>query len=125
MNIVPTNKSDFTACENLKVAQDREVIACLNDLLEWLQDINWPVAPKVLERISNLGQPLVKPVTDILEGSDEVWKYWLISCLLPEIDIEIRKSFIPTLTKIAQNPTLEEINEEVNIVSVEVLDELV
>ena len=125
MNIVPTNKCDLTACENLKVAEDREVISRLNDLLEWLQDINWPVAPKVLERISSLGQHLVKPITAILEGCDEVWKYWLISCLLPEIDLETRKSFIPMLTKIAKSPTSEEIKEEVNIVSVEVLDVLV
>jgi hypothetical protein len=125
MDIVPTNKSDLSACDNLKIAQDEEVVARLNDLLGWLQDINWPVASKVLERISSLGQPLVKPVIEVLEGNDAVWKYWLISYLLPEIEIETRKSFIPVLRKMAKSPTPEEIKEEVNIVSAEALNVLV
>ncbi len=125
MIIVPTNKSDFIACENLEVAQDSEVIALLPELLEWLQDINWPVASVVLERISSLGEPLVEPVINILEGSDEVWKYWIVLCLLPKIGIETRRSFIPALSKIVNAPTSEEIKEEVNIVSAEILNALV
>jgi hypothetical protein len=51
MKIVPSNKSDFEACNNLQVTSDEEVLKNIAELLEWLQDINWPEATKVIERI--------------------------------------------------------------------------
>ncbi len=64
--IVPAHKSDLASIERLHTVGDAGVIAVLPELLEWLQDINWPVARGVLERVAVLGNELVEPVRSIL-----------------------------------------------------------
>ena len=121
MNIVPANKSDLDACNNLLQASDEEVKEKLNELLEWVQDINWPVAVHICERLKNIGSPLVEPVKNILLSTDEVWKYWVISGLLSKASNETICSLKTELENIVKNPTDAEKAEEVNIVASEVL----
>lgn len=66
MKLVPSTKTDFEACANLRKAADTEVTPFVNDLLEWLKDLNWPVAPLVQERLAKLGAELVEPVRTVL-----------------------------------------------------------
>ena len=47
MSFVPKDKFDEDACGKLFLTSDKEVILALPELLEWLQDYNWPVASKV------------------------------------------------------------------------------
>ncbi len=75
MNIAPTNKSDLDACNNLYLASDEEVSEKINELLVWVQDINWPVATSICERLKSIGSPLVEPLRKILPDSNEIWKY--------------------------------------------------
>ena len=121
MNIVPANKSDLVACNNLANATDEEVKEKINELLEWVQDMNWPVAPLVCKRLKVIGKPLIEPVTNILRGSDEIWKYWIISGLLSETSNETLCLLKSELENIVKNPTESEKTEEVNIVATEVL----
>jgi hypothetical protein len=121
MKIVPTHKSDLDACINLSVASDEEVEKKISELLEWIQDINWPVAPLICERLKDIGAPLIEPVRNILSGGDDVWKYWVISNLLEVASKETVCQLRSELENIAKNPTESEKAEEVNIVASEVL----
>jgi hypothetical protein len=121
MNIVPKNKSDIEACNNLAKATDSEIKENIFQLLEWVQDINWPVASLVCERLKNIGHPLVAPIKEILNSDDNIWKYWVISALISKTPSEIINALRNELEKIVQNPTDGEIKEKVNIVAVEVL----
>ena len=121
MNIVPANKSDLDACNNLSQASDEEVNEKINELLEWVQDINWPVAVHICERLKNIGSSLVEPVKNILLSNDEVWKYWVISGLLSKASDETVCSLKVELENIVKNPTEAEKAEEVDIVASEVL----
>ncbi len=111
------------ACENLSKASDTEVVEKITSLLEWMQDLNWPVAPHICERLKSIGSPLVSPVKTILLGNDDVWKYWVISSLLSKISRETLMSLKSDLENIVDNPTESEKTEEVNIVAKEVLNQ--
>lgn len=121
MRIVPAHKSDFEACRNLAVAPAREVQAHLPALLEWLQDANWPVAPLVVECLKGQGLSLVEPVRAVLRGEDEVWKYWVVSRLLSEVDAAVFEALVPELVRLADAPSAGEAREEVHLVTREVL----
>ena len=121
MNIVPAHKTDLAACHNLSMASDEEVIEKMDELLEWVQDINWPVAPRICERLKNIGSPLIEPIRKILVGTDEIWKYWVISNILERASNEVVFSLKAELENIVKNPTESEVAEEVNIVAGEVL----
>lgn len=121
MNIVPSNKFDVQACEELAKASDDIVIINIPELLEWVQDINWPVASLICDRLKNIGSPLVPHIKTILLGTDETWKYFVISGLLSKSSKKTICSLKPILNKIVESPTEHEKTEEVNIVALEVL----
>ena len=123
MNIVPLNKHDFETCDLLDTALDNVVSRKIPELLEWLQDMNWPVFERVADRLSKLDEQLVEPISEILNGNDEIWKYCLISGLFPRLNKSIVKRLHPLLVRIASEPTETEKLEEVNIVAKEVLCE--
>ena len=73
MNIVPSDMYDINACEKLATASEDEVIKNLPELLEWLQDTNWPVASPFCNRAKNIGSPIVPHIKAVLLGTDETW----------------------------------------------------
>jgi hypothetical protein len=121
MNMVSANKRDLSACNNLLRASDEEVEEKLIEHLEWVQDINWPVASRVFERLKDIGDPLIEPVKSIHRGNDENWKYWVISELLRRAPNRTVCALKNELENIVNNPTEGEKAEEVNIVAREVL----
>jgi hypothetical protein len=112
MSIVPASKQDFDACERLATASDDEVRAHIRELLTWLQDMNWPVAPLVARRIGTLGSSLAAPLREILRGSDDVWKHWIVSSLLPAVDGTVAESLRAELDRIVTKPTSSEAQED-------------
>ncbi len=113
MRLVPIGKADDVACENLEAALDEELIPHIEALLECLQDLNWPIAAPVSLRLSKLSFELVKPIENILLGVDEVWKYWIISNLLYQVDDDVFSELRLVLNRIKQHPTKGEQEEEV------------
>ncbi|EKE77820.1 DUF5071 domain-containing protein [Gallaecimonas xiamenensis] len=114
MQIVPRHKGDDQACNNLRAAPDEEVILHLDALLECLQDINWPIAGPVSERLACLGVELVEPVFRILKGDDEVWKYWIVSHFLYQVKFEVLARLRFLLHSMRAHPSRAEVEEEVH-----------
>lgn len=121
MRLVPSSKIDFEACSNLATATDDDVAPFISELLEWLQDLNWPVAPLVQERLATLGAVLIEPLKSVLKGNDDVWKYWLVSSLLPLVRNDVLRAVSVEVERIASNPTEGEKHEEVHVVAQELL----
>jgi hypothetical protein len=112
MSILPADKSDMAACRRLEAASDLEVVGHLRELLEWLQDMNWPVARLVATRIAGLGLPLTEPLREILRGNDDTWKYYIINNFLPTTGRQVLESLLPDLNRIVMSPTSGEEREE-------------
>ena len=110
--IVPAHKQDFAACEALAKATDHEVEAHIDALLVWLQDYNWPVSGLVHKRIVGLGDSLAGPLAKIMASQDNVWKYWIVHRLLPELPQSVWASLDCALQRINNDPTDDEIAED-------------
>lgn len=113
MRIIPSDKFDIEACKNLAAASDVEVTPYISELLECLQDLNWPISAPVSDRLSVLGTELVIPLKEILKSTDEIWKYWIISNFLYKVDRKVVAGLMEELKHIESHPTEPEIKEEV------------
>lgn len=81
---LPDSKTDIETARALVEAGYPAVAPVLGELIEWLQDYNWPVA-KVLEPLLvGVGTPLIPYIDRVFAGDDETWKYWIIVCLISE-----------------------------------------
>lgn len=115
--MMPVDKFDTEAISRLAKGPRADVITHLPALLEWLQDINWPVAKPIAELLHGFSEELVAPLQSLLKGHDEVWKYWLVRALLVEGSPQLRLAMQDDILRIINTPTEGESKEEVDLVA--------
>lgn len=121
--LLPKSKFDTSNMETLKLLSDEEIIPICSELLEWIQDCNWPVAKDIVYILA-LHQEIFTPlVIELLkpEEQDDDWKFSIIVSLLPLFSPENLKPILPFLDRIAQNPTEGELISGVDEVASDLL----
>lgn len=91
--LVPQHKADVARAEAAVEAGWPAVSIVLSDLLEWLQDYNWPVAHVLAPFLATIGLPALPHIKRILESDDDTWKYWILLCVVaprPELVAALR-----------------------------------
>lgn len=63
--MIPKDKHDIAAVEFLKAADTEVVIPLLPELLEWVQDMNWPVAEPMVELLLQYPNELTPLVDEV------------------------------------------------------------
>ncbi|WP_326513662.1 DUF5071 domain-containing protein [Clostridium intestinale] len=82
-DLIPKDKFDNSTIKQLCKLTDNEIRPIIFDLLEWLQDYNWPIAKDILP-IVILHQNIAIPhIITILQGNNMMWKYWIIELVIP------------------------------------------
>lgn len=109
------DKFDNSGLNRLSALPDEEIKSVIPDLLMWIQDMNFPVAPEVCSIIAghyDVADIEIIKLLDISQ-SDELWKYFIITGLLPVIE-KPSENLIKAVRRIAFSPSDSEITEEVN-----------
>ncbi|WP_213277098.1 DUF5071 domain-containing protein [Chryseobacterium indologenes] len=114
-DLIPKSKGDLSTAEKLTNYSYEELKEIIPNLLEWLQDMNWPVAKPVSEYLESINDKITTELLSILKSNDdEVWKYWIITIFGPITQSPIIKNEI---IRTATSPTENEIIEEVDKVA--------
>ncbi len=124
--LLPKDKYDNSNIEKLRQLTDEEIAPVLPALLEWLKDANWPVFDDVLSVLALHQSALVPLIISILSSDekDGIWKYWIISRLLPLFSDENIKAVLSSVKRIEENPTEGERTEEVNEIAADFLNSI-
>ncbi len=120
--LIPKNKFDIEAVNKLSDREPEEIIEIISDLMMWLQDINWPVAIKLSKVLAKCEDILLPYIRDILKGSDEQWKYSLLTFLIRELPKESQYKLIEDINRIISAPTLDEQLEGTDLLAKETLE---
>lgn len=93
----------------------------LYELLEWIQDLNWPVAGELFPFLSTIGEPLAPHIRRVFASDDYIWQYWI--CGLFRESQALRSIFREDIRRIAETPTAEERANELNELCAELMAE--
>jgi Domain of unknown function (DUF5071) len=115
-NLFPRGKFDFERVDELKQLNNSDLIPVLPNLLEWIQDMNWPIAKEIAKLLLNFPSEIVPYIKNVLQSDDDIWKYWCLSELVMKLPIDSKILFKDELEKLANSPTPGE--------KLEVLDEI-
>lgn len=121
-DVLPRHKYDNARVEMIKNLDRDKILPLLPNLLEWIQDMNWPVAPSILELLLTFPEEIVPYVQDVLSSDDENWKWFVLHFLVIGLPIESRVQFREYLTRVAETPTHNELAEELDEIAKEILD---
>ena len=120
--LIPKDKGDVKTAEKLKSYSYSEVKNIVPELLTWIQDMNWPVAGPVSDYLQSISEYITDDIITILNGNDDVWKYWCVSIFglnaIKPIDPKLMMEF----KRIATNPSKNEVLEEVHELIMELVE---
>ncbi|ATP40371.1 DUF5071 domain-containing protein [Solibacillus sp. R5-41] len=120
--LLPRHKFDIDRVEMIKKMDRDKILPLLPNLLEWIQDMNWPVAPSVLELLLTFPEEIVPLVQDILSSDDDNWKWFILHFLVNKLPVESRIQFREYLTRVAETPAHNELAEELDEIAKKILE---
>lgn len=82
--------------------------------------MNWPVAQVLAPFLAENAEYIETEIRDILNGDDEIWKYWVMIEILGKSP-QLQKNLQNELEKFANHPTESEQIEELDIIAKEIL----
>jgi hypothetical protein len=106
--LLPHDKFDVPAISHLSTLPPRTLYPLVPGVLEWIQDINWPIAPHALTLLAAHPILCVNPIREVLRGDDYGWKYNIICYLLPGMPVVLRRALARELRGIVERPTVDE-----------------
>jgi len=117
---MPASKHDTGKAEAVVALGYPAVGSIVRVLLDWLADINWPVARVFAPFLASIGDPLRPTIQGILEDNDDVLKYNILQFVVGKSP-ELRISLKDDLKRIAETPRPGERKEECDLVAQEIL----
>ncbi|NMH28499.1 DUF5071 domain-containing protein [Flavobacterium silvaticum] len=123
-DLIPRDKEDLDFIERLKNKSIIEIKEIIPRLLVWLQDGNWPQATPIMKYFQPHVNEIDSELVEILKGNDPSWKYHIINGLLKNSPAKLNENLIAVLRELAQNPSIADQEEEINLLSEEVLNDL-
>ncbi len=113
-SLIPKDKFDSSTVEKLSLLTDKEIQPIIKDLLEWLQDYNWPIAKDILPLVILHQNIAITHILDVLKGNDIMWQYWIIDLVIPDLTITNKLLLKNELKRIS---LLEKVNEDIEMIS--------
>jgi hypothetical protein len=117
---LPQNKHDVEQARALVALGFPGVEPVLPRLLEWVQDMNWPVAQVLAPFLAGIGKPLAPHIERVLRTDDLAWQDFILSGVVsrsPELIEELR----PQLERLALSSTSAEVADGVALTARDVL----
>lgn len=121
--LLPSDKFDTARAAAITGMERSSVEPIVPVLLEWLRDMNWPVARVLTPFLSRIGRPLAPHIRHILAAEDDIWKHNVIAYVVAESS-ELAEDLRKELGRIATIPTSGEVAENVAELSKNVLGRL-
>lgn len=119
-DLIPKDKGDTETAEQLKNYSFEDIEPIIPDLLEWLQDMNWPVARPISEYLVSVADKITSHILAVLQDDDELWKYWMV-VVFGNASERPDDLLMNEFKRMANHPTQSEIRDEVNEVALDVL----
>lgn len=123
-NLIPKDKFDLDAAKRLSLATPEQVSVVATSLLEWIADMNWPVALELIHILPQFYKELLPSIEQILINpeNDTIWKYWIISQLLIQFPKESIINLLPIIQEYADSVPNNEDEDDLKKSALDFLD---
>jgi hypothetical protein len=115
--MMPVDKFDTRTAEAIVAIGD----ATDPVLLEWVQDLNWPVAAVLAPFLANAGSVVAPGIRQVLMSNDDTWKYSILNGVIAQSS-ELIQLLRSELSHIASEPTPGERIEELDELAKDLLE---
>lgn len=83
---IPKDKFDVAAVERLALACPEQISGIERPLLEWIADINWPVAKELIKILPKYYKEIVPAIVVLLSNQEDIYlKIFIVEHLRPRL----------------------------------------
>ena len=118
-DLVPKDKHDISNINKLYNLSDEEMKPIVYNLLEWIQDYNWPVAQELVPLLKEREDIIFPYMSDILRGDDFMWKYWIMDLIIPDFSFEYKNALKDDILLLINDPDIDEDTESIREIAKE------
>lgn len=118
-DLVPKDKHDISNINKLYSLTDEEMKLIVYDLLEWIQDYNWPVAQELIPLLKEREDIIFPYMSDILRGDDFMWKYWIMDLIIPGFSFEHKNALKDDILVLINDHDIDEDTESIREIAEE------
>ncbi len=118
-DLVPKHKDDQRVIARLKELSFEQIKPIVPELLEWLQDMNWPIARPVADILEPFVDKMVPEIIKIFKTNDGIWKMWVLANLTRHTESPF---LLREIQRIAKSPTRDEVEDEANLEAIAILN---
>lgn len=118
-DLVPKDKHDISNINKLYNLSDEEMKPIVYNLLEWIQDYNWPVAQELVPLLKEREDIIFPYMSDILRGDDFMWKYWIMDLIIPDFSIEHKNALKNDILVLINDHDIDEDTESIREIAEE------
>lgn len=127
MNIkkmLPEDKHDLESVKQLGMLSNNELKEILPELLEWIQDGNWPISKSVEDLLLRFGEELIPHIQNVFKTRDSTWEYFMLTGLISRLPSKYLVMLKGDLERILENPTEDEMLEKLDEVIIPLLNKI-
>lgn len=121
-SIIPHDKSDLESVDKIIILGYPKIRPILPQLLEWIQDMNWPVAQKIAPFLASIGNDIIPEIKKILQTEDYIWQYYCLLEIVSKLDKDGILLLEEELKHLRDFPSVEEKSEDLDEIATEILD---
>lgn len=99
--LCPRDKHDLERVALLVAAGPEAAKPILAELLGWLQDMNWPVAPPLADFLVTVGEPLLPHLRQVLSSGDDMWIYGVLQHVVAHLPAALIRELAGSLHHLA------------------------
>jgi hypothetical protein len=121
---LPKDKNDIDNAKLLINLGYPIIKPVLHKILEWMQDMNWPVADVFKPFLISIGKPLIPYLVKILNSDDYIWKYWILNDIVKNLKSEDLMNIQNIIKRIAETQNESEVKESVHTVAQEIIEKI-
>lgn len=97
---IPHDKTDIERVQRLANIGFPKLNPIIPDLLNWIQDMSWPVANYCISLLKKAGPEILPFVLNVFESEDYEWIQWVIIGLWESFSLEVKLSLLPRLREL-------------------------
>jgi len=117
--LIPKHKDDQKVIDGLKKLSFEHLEPIVPELLEWLQDMNWPIARPIADILEPFADRITPEIIKVLKTNDSMWELWVLSNLARNTTDPL---LLSEIERIARFPSKVEIEDGVNLEAISILN---
>ena len=111
--LIPKHKNDTNTIELLYDVEDSILHSVVDKVLEWMADLNWPIAKDVRDLVIVKQDVFSSAMLCVFEGNDKEVKYALVTNVIEDLTPSNIKTLNEILYRIYANPKKMEVKSGV------------